>query len=148
MLPRRCARFIKEARLREQDERPLGMLTASDGGFGLDDFLERAAHVDRRGPRAFGRPPRDGTVLRPIHLVHARAVAIPRESALVAAGKTRSSQAQELVRGHIKQDLPNCSELIDGVDDVSRHDGSAEGLETGRERVSDPLRPTAAKIIG
>src|SRR5215207_6417280 len=52
------ARLIEEALLGEQDERPLGVLTAGDGGLAGGDLVQRRAEVD--GPCALAACPCPG----------------------------------------------------------------------------------------
>jgi hypothetical protein len=53
------ARLIEEALLGEQDERPLGVLTAGDGGLAGGDLVQRRAEVDGPGAPALLRFPGD-----------------------------------------------------------------------------------------
>src|SRR4029453_1873586 len=63
------------ALVHHEHERPLGMLSAPDGGLAGGDLVERAAEMNGRGFEAPGIAPRDRSVERPVELEGTGAVA-------------------------------------------------------------------------
>src|SRR5262245_32998092 len=92
----RGARGVEETGLREQDERPLGVLAAPDRRLRGRELKERPAQVDGAGPGAFLRFPGDRAAQGPVQLEGAGAVAEVLEPPHVARRETMTGDPDDL----------------------------------------------------
>src|SRR5216684_9151818 len=104
VFPRRSAGGIEEARLGQQDERPLGMAAMAHRIFGSGDFLEAAAEMHGGRPRAVRRFPGNGAVQRVIDLEDAGTIAVLGEATGESGGETVACDAQQLMRRDVTED--------------------------------------------
>ncbi len=143
VLARGGARGVEEALLGEQDEGPLGVLSARDGGLTGGDLIQRAAEVDGPGPQALLGAPRDRPVEREVHLEDARSVTVPFEGAFVSFGEVLPCNVQKLARRHVEEDRPGFRDLFHGADPDAGEDLTAQRDQVRGEGVGYALGPAS-----
>src|SRR5215217_7957964 len=97
------ARLVEEALLGEQDERPLGVLTARDGGLAGGDLVQCCAEVDSPGPLAALSCPGDRAVQREVHLEDTRTVAVALEGPPIPLREVLAGNGEELSGRHVEE---------------------------------------------
>src|SRR5581483_7884688 len=88
VLPFRRSQRIEQARLREQNERPFGMLSVSRGTLRGGDFIETPAEVNGSGASAVLRSPRNWLAQRVVHFECPRAVSEATQDSLVTLSQS------------------------------------------------------------
>src|SRR5918993_925526 len=116
------ARLIEEALLGEQDERPLGVLTAGDGGLAGGDLVQRRAEVDGPGAPALLRFPGDRAVEREVHLECAGAVTVALEAPPIPLREVLAGDGEELTRRHVEEDRAGPRHLLHVIHPDARVD--------------------------
>src|SRR5215207_9689272 len=134
LLARGRARLVEEALLRDDDEGPLGVRAAPDGGLGLRDLLDGGAEVDgRRAPARLG-PPRDGPAERPVDLEDAGAVPELRQALSVAAGQPPARYLDHLPRREVEEHGARLGQVAHGAHRVPGAYLAAVTLQTFGQR--------------
>src|SRR5438309_11191746 len=103
MFARGCARCIEQAWLRNQHERPFGMLSSPHSPLTGRDLFQCAAQVRGSCSRACSGFPGNRSIEGEIDLEYAGAVAIARKLSLVTGGQTIPRYALELARCPISE---------------------------------------------
>src|SRR6266852_1108162 len=142
VFPRRSAGGIEEARLGQQDERPLGMAAMAHRIFGSGDFLEAAAEMHGGRPRAVRRFPGNGAVQRVIDLEDAGTIAVLGEATGESGGKAVARDAQQLMRRDVTEDGVVLLERGQILYARRSLDCAAERREMPAESAGDGLRAT------
>src|SRR5215203_4700166 len=116
------ARLVEEALLGEQDERPLGVLTARDGGLAGGDLVQCCAEVDSPGPLAALSCPGDRAVQREVHLEDTRTVAVALEGPPIPLREVLAGNGEELSRRHVEEDRAGPRHLLHVIHPDARID--------------------------
>ena len=111
-----CARRVEQALLGQQHERAIGMIPGGHGTLARSDLGHRATEVDGAGPQTFLRGPWDWTVQGVVDLECCWSVSVAGELAPVAVGQATPRDLDELMRGHIEEEVRIRRQLIDRFD--------------------------------
>ena len=140
--PRR-ARRIEQARLRNEHERFLRVLSDPRRRFRRNDLVERTAEVERTRFRARGVAPRHRCTQRPIHFAHAGTVVIPLECIAIAAGEAVARDLQRPSRRNVQQHTLGVWDVAQCRDWRISHDLAPYRPQIRRQRIRYALRATS-----
>ena len=139
------ARRVEQARLREQDERPLGGSAEPRLTLGCSDLLECAANVHRRRSAAGRIAPGNWAVESPVDLVRGQPVPVSAQLPAVPLRKSIAGDPQQRLRRQIAQHRTRRGKVGQRSHGLARDDVSAQRTQICGERVRETLSAAARK---
>ena len=134
---------IEPARLGNDHERPVRMLSLFHRSFRRLDLGQRTAQVKRAGFVALRCGPGHRPIERPIDLERTGAVGEVFELSRIVARKRIAGDSEDLPRGEIEEHLIALRDLIEPIDPAIRFDRASERAKIVRHRIGNPLRTSA-----
>lgn len=108
-----CARRVEQALLGQQHERAIRMVPSGYGTLARSDLGHRATEVDGGGSQAFLRIPWDWTIQGVVDLEGRWSVSVAGEPAPVTVGQAAPGDLDELMRGHVEEEVRIGRQLVD-----------------------------------